>query len=58
MISIADISFRLSKLLGNVIISEGGVVPFINPAVSSPQLVELSVHSVSAASGQVQETKH
>lgn len=27
----ADISVRLNKLLGTVIISQGGVVPFINP---------------------------
>ena len=42
--------FRLSKLLNNVIISEGGVVPYIHPEVgfigsswtdrsSSPQLL-------------------
>ena len=27
---------RLNKLLGDVVISQGGVVPFINPEVSSP----------------------
>lgn len=26
--------FRLNKLLGDVVISQGGVVPFINPEVS------------------------
>ena len=28
---------RLNKLLGDVVISQGGVVPFINPEVSHPQ---------------------
>ena len=27
----ADLSHRLNKLLGDVVISQGGVVPFINP---------------------------
>lgn len=30
--------FRLNKLLGDVVISQGGVVPHINAEVSSPQL--------------------
>jgi len=29
---------RLNKLLGDVVISQGGVVPHINPEVSIPQL--------------------
>ena len=30
----SDQSFRLNKLLGDVVISQGGVVPHIDPAVS------------------------
>lgn len=30
-IVLTDVSFRLNKLLGDVVISQGGVVPFINP---------------------------
>jgi hypothetical protein len=32
--SLSCCRFRLSRLLGNVVISQGGVVPFINPEVS------------------------
>ena len=40
---LANIRFhcRLQKLLGDVVISQGGVVPFINPEVS--QLTHLIV---------------
>ena len=31
----SDVSFRLNKLLGDVVISQGGVVPHIDAAVSA-----------------------
>lgn len=34
MMTRSDNSTRLNKLLGHVVISQGGVVPFINPEVS------------------------
>jgi histone H2A len=50
---------RLSKLLGDVIISEGGVVPYINPAVRFflYQLFHLSKWPRIAPSCKEQETK-
>lgn len=53
-------SFRLNKLLGNVVISQGGVVPFINPEVSfaSPVIItSLSDDVSSALAQQVSEGK-
>lgn len=51
----SDNSTRLNKLLGHVVISQGGVVPFINPEVSisiftQPELFTHRAYSCSPAS--------
>lgn len=48
---------RLNKLLGDVVISQGGVVPHINPEVCGPQLVQelLLIHCHAAVAQQNSE---
>lgn len=55
MMTRSDNSTRLNKLLGHVVISQGGVVPFINPEVSiaiftHPELFTHRAYSCSRAS--------
>lgn len=55
MMTRSDNSTRLNKLLGHVVISQGGVVPFINPEVSisiftQPELFTHRAYSCSPAS--------
>ena len=50
-------SSRLNKLLGNVVISQGGVVPHIDPAVRDVSLVgkEPFTDSPTASAQQIKE---